>query len=219
MIMLMSVLLEAWGQVYVWILLTLRPQPSCVTAPSCPNAAPHMLWAASITCCPLPPFCLYPIAPPLSSLIKHVSSITGFSLAVPSSPIHFLGGRPTLSSQVLPVLGLLHHVAPCTAPPPSPALLNLDCALSFPLIFSTSHGFSLSSLISPLSPLIIPIAQMWFSIHASKMAGSRLDTFPVYILGSLAIFLTRSQNVTDPPNSTHLYTSITWSRAWDVIST
>lgn len=115
--------------------------------------------------------------------------------------------------------GPVASCGPRTAPPPSPALLNLDCALSFPLIFSTSHDFSLSSLISPLSPLIIPVAQMWFSIHASKMAGSRLDTFPVYILGSLAIFLTRSQNVTDPPSSTHLYTSITWSRAWDVIST
>lgn len=118
MIMLMSVLLEAWGQVYVWILLMLRPQPSCVTAPSYANAAPHMLWAASISCCPLPPFCLYPIAPPLSSLIKHVSSIPGFSLAVPSSPIHFLGGRPTLSSRVLPVLGLLHHVVPAQLPLP-----------------------------------------------------------------------------------------------------
>lgn len=135
------------------------------------------------------------------------------------SPLHpfaffsLLGGHPTLSSCVLPVLVPLHRASLQGSPLPQPGWTCtawvLHCALSFPLLFSTPHCFSDQR---PLSPWLSPCLRLSALAHASKIGVDwMLLSVRPWQRGHLP---ERSQNVIDQPTFTHLYTSITWLRAW-----
>lgn len=177
---------------------------NCFQVPKCCPA--HALSCSmSKTPTSSPPF--QPIAPPPSSLRQACL----FSMLFPLHSSAFfllLGDSPTSNTHLSwsSYSGLVASCGLCMALSPSPALLTctvqvLHCVLSFRLYLP--HYIASEFTVHPPSPYL----RCNVLIHVFKMAGSRLDASPMCATDTLAIFPTRSQNVTALPTFTHLYTS------------